>query len=57
MLIIDNLGYNLSSQDAVYRTVLRVWCSALSFMEKIASGMALSADDTDVFLGLSAWHL
>jgi hypothetical protein len=57
MLIIDNIDRNLSSKDAVYKMVIRIWCNALSFMEQIASGMALSADNPDIFLGLSAWHL
>jgi hypothetical protein len=57
MLIINNIDRSLKSSDNLYTNVHDAWCNAMTFMDKIASGMALSIETPDVLLGLSSWHL
>ncbi|KAJ4295112.1 hypothetical protein N0V90_007121 [Kalmusia sp. IMI 367209] len=57
MLIIDNIERTLTLTDKLYDSILQIWCNTLSFMEKVASGMALSIESPEIFLGLSSWHL
>jgi hypothetical protein len=57
MLIIDNIGLNLSPQSQVYENVISIWTKAMMTMDSLVSGIAHSVQSPEIFLGLSAWHL
>jgi hypothetical protein len=54
MLIIDNIGLKMPSQPKVYDNVTGVWINAMKRVDSLASGVALSVQQPEVFLGLSS---
>jgi hypothetical protein len=57
MLIVANMNISVSSDMAVYSSVMTAWKSALESMEKLVSGMPQATNIGPPLLALSSWHL
>lgn len=56
-LIVANMNIPVSSDMAVYSSVMAAWKSALESMEKLVSGMPQATNIGPPLLALSSWHL
>ena len=57
MLVINNLKIPVSSNMAVYQSVIESARVALTSMEDLLNGMAQRVENGAILLGLSAWHI
>ena len=57
MLVINNLAMPVSSNMAVYQSVIESARVALTSMEDLLNGAAQRVDNGALLLGLSAWHI
>lgn len=56
-LILDNLGLPVSNRPVVYDSVMEVWKTCLTTMDKIVQGVPHSIQSGAVLVALSSWHL
>ena len=56
-LIVDNVDLKVNKKTATYESVLSAWKSSLSQMEALVSGISQTAQDGEVLLALTSWHL
>ncbi|KAI4164609.1 MAG: hypothetical protein LQ342_001923 [Letrouitia transgressa] len=57
MLIIDNIQAPVNRKTNTYESVIEAWKSSLVQMEALVKGISQIAQDGDILLALSAWHL
>ncbi len=56
-LIVDNLNIPVNQDMNVYSSVMHVWKTAMTMMDKLVDGINHSVHNGAVLLGLSSWHL
>ncbi|KAL9612539.1 MAG: hypothetical protein Q9167_002878 [Letrouitia subvulpina] len=57
MLIIDNIAAPVNRKTNTYESVMEAWKSSLAQMEALVKGISQIAQDGEILLALSAWHL
>ncbi|MCJ1325807.1 hypothetical protein MMC10_002470 [Thelotrema lepadinum] len=56
-LIVDNVELKVNEKSATYESVLSAWKSSLSQMEALLTGVSQTAEDGEILLALTSWHL
>ena len=56
-LIVDNIDLEVNKKTATYESVLSAWKSSLSQMEALVSGIPQTAQNGELLLALTSWHL